>query len=77
MAQKTWIEMLAPNKNEVLKVETVSQYTIGKVTHIHVRYHYFDRTEMKEILVPEWDELFNGPIYNHMNAKSPIWRGHK
>lgn len=66
--------MLAPNKNEVLKVETVSQYTIGKVTHIHVRYHYFDRTEMNEILVPIWDET-DLPETPYINTKSPLWRG--
>lgn len=68
--------MLAPNKNEVIKTETVSQYTIGKCTHIHVRYHYFDRTEMKEILVPVLDED-DLPPYNFINAKSPLWRGYR
>lgn len=68
--------MLAPNKNEVIKIETVSQYTIGKVTHIHARYHYFDRTEMNEILVPIWEES-DLPPYGFINAKSPLWRGYQ
>lgn len=68
--------MIAPNKNEVLKVETVSQYTIDKCTHIHVRYHYFDRTEMNEILLPVWDES-DLPPPAFMNTKSPLWRGYR
>lgn len=68
--------MLAPNKNEVIKIERVSSYTIGKVTHIHERFTYADRTEMKHILVPVWDSE-DMPLYNHINAKSPLWRGYQ
>lgn len=68
--------MLAPNKNEVIRTERVSSYTIGNVRHIHERFIYIDRTEMKEILVPLWDDnVLDEMMHNHINTKSPLWRG--
>jgi len=54
---KTKVKMLAPNPYEVIKIEEVSRYDIGKTMHKHVRYIYASgRTEMVHLLIPIWDE---------------------